>query len=227
MPRRGVRAPRDRGAPKRLLALIETEPSAHRRSAAFARGSASRFHRFQRATRSAGQTPPLAHSGPIVRLEQLANFVKHRYSIANATRLWAQLLVPNINSNKATQHKRPAAAATRSQKLASPSAQPPLVAAWRSSRNAASSASRRLARLARLGGARRRPAPRRAHSMMSSARTKRSEGSSTPIALAVRRFTASSNFVGCWIGRSPAFAPRAIRSTYWAASSHIPGRLTP
>ena len=51
------------------------------------------------------------------------------------------------------------------------------------------------------------------HSITSSARNKIAVGRSTPIALAVFKFTTISNFVGCSIGKSEGTAPRAIRST--------------
>ena len=43
------------------------------------------------------------------------------------------------------------------------------------------------------------------HSITSSARSSSDVDTSTPSALAVLRFTTSSNLVGCSIGRSPAF----------------------
>ena len=51
------------------------------------------------------------------------------------------------------------------------------------------------------------------HSITSSARSRIAVGSSMPIVLAVFRFTTISNFVGCSIGKSAGWAPRAIRST--------------
>src|SRR5262249_19172895 len=53
----------------------------------------------------------------------------------------------------------------------------------------------------------------RAHSITSSARNRSVGGIVIPIAIAVFRFTASSNLVGCSIGRSTGFAPRKILST--------------
>jgi hypothetical protein len=52
-----------------------------------------------------------------------------------------------------------------------------------------------------------------AHSITSSARSRIAVDSPVPIALAVFRFTTSSNFVGCSMGKSAGLAPRAIRST--------------
>ena len=55
------------------------------------------------------------------------------------------------------------------------------------------------------------PAP---HSMTSSARESSMGGTSMPSALAVLTLIASSNLVGCWIGRSTGLAPFRIRSMY-------------
>jgi hypothetical protein len=54
-----------------------------------------------------------------------------------------------------------------------------------------------------------RPNSRSFHSMMRSARSRSDDGTSTSIALAVLRFTASSNLVGCSTGSSPGSAPRS------------------
>ena len=51
------------------------------------------------------------------------------------------------------------------------------------------------------------------HSITSSARSNIDVGIVTPIALAVRRFTTSSNVVGCSTGKSAGLAPRRILST--------------
>src|SRR5262249_42580260 len=51
------------------------------------------------------------------------------------------------------------------------------------------------------------------HSITSSARSNIDVGIVTPIALAVPRFTTSSNMVGCSIGKSAGLAPRRILST--------------
>src|SRR5215510_2933297 len=55
------------------------------------------------------------------------------------------------------------------------------------------------------------------HSITSSVRTSNVGGMVMPSALAVLRFITSSNFVGCWIGRSAGFAPFRMASTYVAA----------
>ena len=55
------------------------------------------------------------------------------------------------------------------------------------------------------------------HSITSSARASSVGGTSRPRALAVLRLMASSNFVGCWTGRSAGLAPLRIRSMYDAA----------
>jgi hypothetical protein len=65
------------------------------------------------------------------------------------------------------------------------------------------------------------------YSITSSASWSTDRGTSTPIALAVLRLTTSSNFVGCSTGRSPAFAPFAILSTYSAARRNMAGKFTP
>src|SRR5262245_53684062 len=51
------------------------------------------------------------------------------------------------------------------------------------------------------------------HSITSSARSRIDVGSSIPIALAVLRLMAISNFVACSTGKSPAFAPLRILAT--------------
>src|SRR5205085_10734671 len=50
------------------------------------------------------------------------------------------------------------------------------------------------------------------HSITSSARTSKVDGTARPSALAVLRLITSSNLVGAWTGRSPGFAPRKMRS---------------
>src|SRR5262249_41729179 len=65
------------------------------------------------------------------------------------------------------------------------------------------------------------------HSITSSARCCRNQGTSRPSALAVLRFTTSSNLVGACTGRSPGFSPRRMRSTYDAASRYAPTLLIP
>ena len=55
-------------------------------------------------------------------------------------------------------------------------------------------------------------AGRALHSITSSARRRNASGIASPSALAVFRFTISSNFVGCSTGMSPGFAPRRILS---------------
>ena len=52
-----------------------------------------------------------------------------------------------------------------------------------------------------------------AHSITSSARASSIGGTSRSSALAVLRLITSSNFVGCWTGRSPGFSPLRMRST--------------
>src|SRR6516164_2275716 len=54
------------------------------------------------------------------------------------------------------------------------------------------------------------------HSITSSARPSIVSGIVRPSACAVFRLTTSSNFVGCWIGRSAGLAPFRILST-WSA----------
>src|SRR5262249_10934359 len=77
--------------------------------------------------------------------------------------------------------------------------------------------------LALLRPRRERPRRRRAaeqrdelapfHSITSSARWLRNQGTSSPSALAVLRLITRSNFVGCCTGRSAGFSPRRMRST--------------
>jgi|SRR5262245_12710005 len=57
------------------------------------------------------------------------------------------------------------------------------------------------------------PQQEQRYSITSSARSRIAVDGSMPIALAVFRFTTSSNFVGCSMGKSAGLAPRAIRST--------------
>src|SRR5438132_7579475 len=58
---------------------------------------------------------------------------------------------------------------------------------------------------------------RMTYSITLSARSRSVCGILTPRALAVFKLMTSSNFVGCWIGRSAGFAPLRILSTYTAA----------
>jgi len=51
------------------------------------------------------------------------------------------------------------------------------------------------------------------HSITSSARTSSGGGTSSPSALAALRLISSSNFVGCWIGKSAGFSPLRMRLT--------------
>src|SRR5262249_33050663 len=51
------------------------------------------------------------------------------------------------------------------------------------------------------------------HSITSSARASKVGGTPRPSALAVLRFTISSNLVGCCTGRSAGFSPFRMRST--------------
>jgi hypothetical protein len=51
------------------------------------------------------------------------------------------------------------------------------------------------------------------HSIISSARARRVDGTSRPIAFAVVRLMTRSNFIGCSTGISPGFVPRRILST--------------
>src|SRR5258708_7103094 len=52
-------------------------------------------------------------------------------------------------------------------------------------------------------------------------------GTLSPSAAAVLRLIASSNLVGCWIGRSPGFSPLRMRSTYDAACRYASAVSTP
>src|SRR5215475_13281795 len=61
------------------------------------------------------------------------------------------------------------------------------------------------------------PSYLRGHSITSSAVCRNGSGMVRPSAFAVLRLMTSSNLVGCWTGRSLAFAPLRIRSTYPAA----------
>src|SRR5262245_35286076 len=63
------------------------------------------------------------------------------------------------------------------------------------------------------------------HSITSSARVRKDSGIVNPSALAVVRLMTRSNFVGCWIGKSPGFAPRRTLSTYSAARRFRSGKL--
>src|SRR5262245_26078379 len=65
------------------------------------------------------------------------------------------------------------------------------------------------------------------HSITSSARTKNVSEIARPSVLAVLRFTISSNFVGCSIGRSAGLAPLRMRSTKYAARRYRPRMFTP
>jgi hypothetical protein len=65
------------------------------------------------------------------------------------------------------------------------------------------------------------------YSITSLARNRMDGGRSTPMVLAVSRLTASSNLVGCSIGRSRGLVPWAIRSTYSAARRYIAVKLAP
>src|SRR5262244_201729 len=65
------------------------------------------------------------------------------------------------------------------------------------------------------------------HSITSSARASRVGGTSSPSVLAVFKLITRSYLVGCWKGRSPAFSPRRIRSTYDAARRYSSTRSVP
>src|SRR5262245_1251017 len=65
------------------------------------------------------------------------------------------------------------------------------------------------------------------HSITPSARTKNVSEIARPSVLAVLRFTISSNFVGCSIGRSAGLAPLRMRSTKYAARRYRPRMFTP
>jgi len=64
------------------------------------------------------------------------------------------------------------------------------------------------------------------HRMISSVSTRIDSGTLIPSASAVLRLRTSSNFVGCSIGKSPAFAPFRILSTYTALRLNICRRST-
>src|SRR3989304_781079 len=64
-----------------------------------------------------------------------------------------------------------------------------------------------------------------AHRITSSARMRTDWGMVRPRALAVLRFTTSSNLVGCSTGRSPGLAPLRILSTYTAARRNKSARF--
>src|SRR5262249_32782240 len=91
--------------------------------------------------------------------------------------------------------------------------------------------------LALLGLRRERPSRRRAaekrdelaplHSITSSARASSVGGTSRPRALAVLRLIAISNLVGACTGRSAAFSPLRMRSTYSAARGNVSPRSIP
>jgi hypothetical protein len=65
------------------------------------------------------------------------------------------------------------------------------------------------------------------YSITSSAVNKSVGGIVTPSVLAVLRLITRSYLVGCWMGRSPAFSPRRIRSTYDAARRYCSMRSVP
>lgn len=65
------------------------------------------------------------------------------------------------------------------------------------------------------------------YSITSSARASSVGGISTPSARAVLRLMTNSNLVGCSIGKSAGFAPRAIRSTMSAAWLHTLSKFGP
>src|SRR5262249_38110439 len=65
------------------------------------------------------------------------------------------------------------------------------------------------------------------HSITSSARASRVGGTSSPSVLALFKLITRSYLVGCWKGRSPAFSPRRIRSTYDAARRYSSTRSVP
>src|SRR5258707_8553849 len=71
------------------------------------------------------------------------------------------------------------------------------------------------------------PARSPLHSITSSARASSVGGMSMPSALAVLRFTTSSNLVGCSTGRSAGFAPLKILSTKAADRRCKSRKLTP
>src|SRR5262249_19222961 len=65
------------------------------------------------------------------------------------------------------------------------------------------------------------------HSITSSARASNVGGRSIPSAFAVFRLMTSSNFVGCWTGRSAGLAPFKIRPAYVQASRKASEMLAP
>jgi hypothetical protein len=65
------------------------------------------------------------------------------------------------------------------------------------------------------------------HSTTSSTVARKLCGKVTPRAFAVFRLITSSNLVGCSIGKSAGLTPRAIRSTYLAASRSMLETLAP
>src|SRR6516225_3055491 len=65
------------------------------------------------------------------------------------------------------------------------------------------------------------------HSITSSARCCRNQGTSSPSALAVLRFITSSNFVGCSTGISAGFPPCKILTTNAAARRNESGPSAP
>src|SRR5262245_26907978 len=65
------------------------------------------------------------------------------------------------------------------------------------------------------------------HSITSSAVNKSGGGIVRPSVLAVFKLITSSYLVGCWKGRSPAFSPRRILSTYDAARRYCSTRSVP
>jgi hypothetical protein len=65
------------------------------------------------------------------------------------------------------------------------------------------------------------------HSITSSARVSMVGAMSRPIAFAALRLITSVNLVGRSIGKSAAFAPLRMRSTYIAARLYMSGRLGP
>jgi hypothetical protein len=67
--------------------------------------------------------------------------------------------------------------------------------------------------LSRCNKVRRQRACSAAYSITSSARASSEGGTVRPSAFAVLRLSTSSSFVGCWIGRSPGFAPLRMRPT--------------
>src|SRR5262245_66094013 len=64
------------------------------------------------------------------------------------------------------------------------------------------------------------------HSITSSARPSRIDGTSKPKALAALRLITNSNLVPCWTGKSAGFTPLRILSTKLAERYHVSLRLT-